>query len=145
MMMVLKNKKSILDIIIIVAARICFKALLLKSIFRFMGISAYKNLIAKVIARNEQLVSDEVPIMPQTSTTAAMTTSEQTRVDSELVRSIFKLLKTTADQSEDLFKKLFTTMDENTDELQVNQFILVSYNTSTRSFELFLKFACTIF
>ena len=143
-MMVLKNKKSILDIII-VAARICFKALLLKSIFRFMGISAYKNLIAKVIARNEQLVSDEVPIMPQTSTTAAMTTSEQTRVDSELVRSIFKLLKTTADQSEDLFKKLFTTMDENTDELQVNQFILVSYNTSTRSFELFLKFACTIF
>ena len=110
-----------------------------------MGISAYKNLIAKVIARNEQLVSDEVPIMPQTSTTAAMTTSEQTRVDSELVRSIFKLLKTTADQSEDLFKKLFTTMDENTDELQVNQFILVSYNTSTRSFELFLKFACTIF
>ena len=97
--MVLKNKKSILDIIIIVAARICFKALLLKSIFRFMGISAYKNLIAKVIVRNEQLVSDEVPIMPQTSTTAAMTTSEQTRVDSELVRSIFKLLKTTADQS----------------------------------------------
>ena len=143
--MVLKNKKSILDIIIIVAARICFKALLLKSIFRFMGISAYKNLIAKVIGRNEQLVSDKVPIMPETSTTAAMPTSEYTRVDSELVRNIFKLLRTTADQSEDLFKKLFTTMDENTDELQVNQFILVSYNTSTRSFELFLKFACTIF
>lgn len=139
MMMVLKNKKSILDIIIIVAARIRFKALLLKSIFRFMGINAYKNLIAKVIVRNEQLASDEVTIMPLTSTTTAMTTSEQSRVDSELVQSIFKLLKTTAEQSEDLFKKLFTTVDENTDELQVNQFILVSYNASTRSFELFFE------
>lgn len=55
-----------------------------------------------------------------------MTTSKQIQADSELVKNIFKLARSALDHSEDLIKKLFTTVNENTEELQLTQFIIVS-------------------